>query len=466
MKVALVKVPPTYSTWHHRPALGLSYLACVLEKNGIDVKIFDAHFNRWTTKQLITNLFSYKPTLIGITAMTHEIKPAAEIVSVVKENLECKAVVGGPHITALPLRTLREFPVFDYGIQGEGEKTLPNLVGKIVNENGKQLLSLDGLVFRSKHGEICCNKPASFLTSEELNSLPYPSFHQYFGSNSQALSKKNDEYAIVSSRGCHYNCAFCMRVLGNNVRWRSPENIVEEIKFAVSQYGAHTIDFVDEIFLTDTPRTRQILQTIIDEGLNRRIRWSGLTRANLVTQDIIALAKESGCKRIEMGVESGNDEVLKRISKAITTQQVKKAVDIIKNQGIYLVTYYILGHPGETKETIDDTIRFSAELNTDHIAVGLMVPYPGTRIYEYALSGQMGYKLLTEDWNQYDKYGGNALELTGLPHDELIRMQKKMYLNLYLKNHRVKDLFKFSWKRRSAFIYFLKRWMPYQSKAR
>ncbi len=455
MRIALFKVPPTYSTWHHRPVLGLSYLAAVLQEKGLEVKIFDAHFHQLSTEKLISSLIEFNPGLIGATAMTHEINTAADIVGMVKAQIDCTAVVGGPHVTALPERTLKEFPAFDCGICGEGEKAILALVESI--ERGGDISNIEGLVFRSKDAEVRFNPPAPLLTSEELDELPLPAFGQYFGDNHRALIGKGEEYPIITSRGCPYNCAFCMRVLGKKIRQRSPENIVGEIEFAVSTYGAHTINFQDEIFLSDTAHTRKVLQMIIDKGLNKRIRWVGLTRANLVNEDIIALAKESGCFHIEMGVESGNVEVLKNIKKGISIEQIKKAVRIIKGHGLYLVTYYILGHPGETRETVEDTIRLAAELNTDHIAVGLMVPYPGTQIYDYAQKGEMGYKLLTEDWSQYDKYGARSLELEALTYDELAHLQKRMYLNLYIKNFRIFDLARFVWERRSAVMYFLKR---------
>lgn len=455
MRVALFKVPPTYSTWHHRPLLGISYIAAVLEKSSVNVKVFDAHFHQLSSEKLVSLLIEFKPDLVGATAMTHEINTAAEIMEKVKKETDCRTVVGGPHVTALPERTLREFPVFDYGVSGEGEKPMLTLVESI--RKGKQSDNVDGLVYRDGNGEIRFNGPAPSLTSEELNELPSPAFHQYYGDNSLALSGRRDEYSIITSRGCPYNCAFCMRVLGKKIRQRSPENILSEIEFAVSTYGAHTINFQDEIFLSDTSHTRKVLQMIIDRGLHKRIRWLGLTRANLVNEEIIALARKSGCVHIEMGVESGNDKILKNIKKGITIEQIRRAVEIIKKHGIYLVTYYILGHPGETRETAEDTMHLAAELNTDHIAVGLMVPYPGTKIYDYALKGEMGYKLLTEDWSKYDKYGAKSLELEGLTFDDMSRLQKKIYLNLYIRNFRIKDLLRFVWERRSAVKYFLKK---------
>ena len=457
MRVALVKVPATYATWHARPALGICYLAAVMEKHGIDVKIFDSYYEGQSAKQLVTHLFDYNPDLIGVTAMTHEVSTAAKIISQVKKTLACKVVIGGPNCTALPERTLREFPFFDFGIYGEGEKPLLDLVEKIANKEEEQFSKIEGLVFRRGNGQICINRPSEFLTADELKALPFPAFHKYHGDNPLTFSGKNNEYPIITSRGCPFKCSFCMRVLGNKIRRRTAQNVVQEIEYAISQYGAHTFNMVDELFLSNTSHTRQLLQMIIDERLNRRIRWRGLTRADFVNQDLVSLAKESGCIQLDMGVESGNNEILKSTNKGITLEQIRKSVEIIKKAGIYLVTYYIIGHPGEKRDTIQDTMRLAAELNTDHIAVGIMVPYPGTRIYEMARLGQMGYKLLNEHWSSYDKYGGKALEIEGLPYNEMVRFQQKIYLNFYLKNYRFKDLFVYTWSRRSAIVYFAKR---------
>jgi radical SAM superfamily enzyme YgiQ (UPF0313 family) len=121
-------------------------------------------------------------------------------------------------------------------------------------------------------------------------------------------------------------------------------------------------------------------------------------------------------------------------------------------------TYYILGHPHETKETLRKTVDLAAELNTNTIAVGLIVPYPGTKIYDMALQGEGGYRLLTQDWLQYDKYCSRVLELKGLPHKELAKWQKRVLLNFYLKNFRFFDMFVFFWARKKVFIFLFKKW--------
>ena len=457
VRVALVRCPATYLTYYRWPALGPSYLAALLEARGTEVRIFDALFNGWSAAELVERIRSYAPTLVGFTAMTHEVKAAGEIAAALKATMPCKVVVGGPHVTALPERTLQELPSFDYGICQEGETVLPRLVDLVSGEKGEAPESIPGLVYRQGAGEIRCNPSAPFLTSAELDGLPFPAFHQYYGGNPKALADPNDSYVIMTSRGCPFSCAFCMRVLGKHVRRRSAENVVREIEQAVRRYGARRIHFSDEIFLADTPQTRQALQLMIQSGLHRRIQWRACTRANFVTEELIALARESGCFSLHMGVESGNDEILKNTNKGLTVARIRDAVAIIKKFKIPLQTYYILGHPGETRETIEDTKNLAVELNTDEIAVGLMVPYPGTRIYEMAHRGEMGYRLLTEDWPDYDKYGGRALEIEGLPHEYLERQQRNVFLSLYLRNYRFLDAMKFFLTYRTGIAYIIKK---------
>ncbi|NQT19886.1 MAG: B12-binding domain-containing radical SAM protein [Planctomycetes bacterium] len=452
MKLALIKLPSTYADWYKRPLLGLAYIAAYARNNGFECRIFDAYFHSWSMQDLLNRVKAYKPDVIGLSAMTNEVNGAGESASWLKKELNIPVIIGGCHVTALPERTLKEFPAFDYGVFGEGEKTTVELL-KYLQDKKPDLHSIKGLAFRDGDSTVV-NEPRPFLSSEELDALPYPAFDDYYADDPKALAARNAYYVMFSSRGCPYNCAFCMQVLGRKVRRRSPENILGEMEYAIERWGAHSFDFADEIFLFDRPETRTILQMFIDRGHPDRIKWSGLTRANLVKPDIIALAKKAGCHRLEMGVESGDDEILKATNKKITVKQVREAVRIIKDAGIPLGTYYILGHPNETRQTVQKTVDLAAELNTDTIAVGIMVPFPGTRIYDMAANGEGGYRLLTEDWSHYDKYGAQAMEIEGLPHKELLKWQKKAVLKLYIRNFRILDCLKYFWKRRRA-IYFL-----------
>ena len=458
MKVALIKPPATYADWYKWPTLGIGYISAYLNLNGIDCRIFDAYFNSWSEQETIEKVVEYSPDVIGLTAKTHEIVQAAQIASQLKERLNAPAIVGGCHVTALPERTLREFPTFDYAVYGEGEKTVIELV-KFLQQGGiSEPSSIAGLAWRDTEGNIRINEPRERMSSLELDMGPYPDVKDYYH-GAQALAGENLSYIMFTSRGCPYNCAFCMQVLGRQVRRRSAENIIQEMEYVILHYGAHTFSFADEIFLFNNRETYALLQLMIDRSLPKRIRWSGLTRANLVNPELVNLAKKAGCFRLEMGVESGDNEILKAINKGITVEQIRNAVKIIKDSGILVSTYYILGHPNETLATIKKTINLAAELNTDTIAVGLMVPYPGTEIYEMARRREGGYRLLSEDWSQYDKYGGRALEVGKLTFKRLSYWQAWAMVYFYLRNLRFLDLAKFFIQYRRGILFLLEKFM-------
>lgn len=446
MKIAIVKPPEVRPYWYKkRPALGISYLSSYLTKNGIENRLFDAYYFSWSEEQTIKEVAKYKPDLIGISSMTHEITTAHRLTSLFKEKMpNVPIVIGGCHITALPTQTLEEFPHFTYGVYGEGEKTLLELTQYLKHNKKGKISSIKGLVYRDKQGNILVNKVQERLTSEELDALPYPAFHFYYKNGRKTLTEKDDHYIMMTSRGCPYNCVFCMQVLGRQVRRRTPEGIVAEIEYAINHYGAHTIQFYDEIFLFNDDLCFKTLDLIIQKKLHKKMQWFGLTRVNMVSKKLIHKAKESGCFRLEMGIESGNNKVLKRINKQITVKQAELAVNIIKNEKILTDVNYILGHPGETRKTLQDTVNLAVRLNTTTMAMGIMVPYPGTQVYRMVQEGRGGYRLLSKDWSAYDKYGGKALEIKGLPLAELERWQRKALLYFYLKNFRFWELLKFA----------------------
>jgi anaerobic magnesium-protoporphyrin IX monomethyl ester cyclase len=457
MKVALIRPPEVNPHWYTtRPSLGISYISSYLKSHGVQTDIFDANYNAWTEDQTVDLVAKYRPDIIGITAMTHEINKAHSIITALTKRLHnIPSVIGGCHITALPQETLTEFPNFSYGIYGEGEQTMLSLIECLRDKRETPVSAINGLVYRN-NTQILVNPPRTRLSSEELSNLPYPNFGQYF-KNKSALSGKNDCYVMISSRGCPYNCIFCMQVLGRQVRRRSAESIVEEMEYAIEQYGAHTIYFLDEIFLFNDQLTYDILELIKKHNLPKRIRWRGLTRVNFVDEKLIRNVKEAGCFVLEIGIEAGSNEVLKRINKQITVEQAEQAVKTIKDAGISVEANFILGHPNETVESIKTTINLAAKLNPDAVAIGVMTPYPGTKIFDMAQRGEGGYRLLTRDWSKYDKYGGRALELEGLSIRELEKWQRLGLLYFYLKNFRMLDLLKFVLKYRKTIINLLKK---------
>ena len=193
MKIALVKPPATYANWYRQPALGIAYICACHRAEGHNCEIFDGYFHSLSPDELVEHVTKYNPDIIGITAMTHEIQQAAAIASQLKERIAVPLVIGGCHVTALLERTLSEFPVFDYGIYGEGEETFIELVKHIEGATSPGIRNIPGLVFR-ENSDVVVNEARPFCTEEKLNSLPYPAIDHYYADNKEALAHPNSYY--------------------------------------------------------------------------------------------------------------------------------------------------------------------------------------------------------------------------------------------------------------------------------
>ena len=444
--VVLVKTSPeeiVQGQWYRMPLLGLGYLAGYLREKGISVRIVDALFDRLSMEETVSRIAAASPKLVGFTAMTHEIDRAAKAARKVRLQLpKVRTVVGGPHCAALPLRTLQEYKCFDFAAVGEGERTLYELYDALFIHTSKPerkpFESIPGLAFR-RGDEAKVNDRGPWI--EDLDSLPLPAWDLY---------GRADVYQIFASRGCPYQCIFCMRVLGERVRYRSARNVVDEFEAVVERFGPKRIDFSDETFTLRREWALEICGEIIRRGLHKKVRWFANGRVDRVDEDLLRRMREAGCVRIGYGIESGNAEILKVAQKGVGIEQIEKAVATTKRAGLEMEAFYILGFPGETRETALDTIRMAARLNTTTAAFGIMVPYPGTKVAEMAANREGGYRLLSTDWSAFDKHLGNAMELETLSRRELERLQARAYLWFYLRNLRLGDLAKFVWEKRKA----------------
>ncbi|MHC4870715.1 MAG: B12-binding domain-containing radical SAM protein [Planctomycetota bacterium] len=436
IKIALLQPPPREIKQTHDvnayPSLGLGYLASFLEKAGItDILIIDGRMENISSEQAVQDIADFSPDILGITAKTHEISHAAEIACEIKKCLpQSIIIIGGCHVTAEPESTLELFTSFDFAVTGEGENALLAICRAV--EKGESFSGVPGLVHRNNN-TIIHNPPAPFI--EDLDKLPFPGWHLF--------RKKRRSYMIFGSRGCPYNCLFCMRVLGKNPRLRSAENIIAEIDWLVNEFNIVAFDFEDETFGLKKDLAFKICDMLIKRGYHKKLFWTANLRANLTDEELLIKMKQAGCVRVAIGVESGNPEVLKSVGKGITIAQIEEAFRLTRKVGIESVALMIIGHPNENKKTAMDTIRLATRLRSTSISIGIMVPYPGTEIRKMALNGEGGYKLLSKDWSDYDKYLGNALELDNLNRKQLERLQIWGYLRFYLFNFRILSLFSF-----------------------
>jgi anaerobic magnesium-protoporphyrin IX monomethyl ester cyclase len=439
VKISLVN-PPAYLI--HEPRydtppftrLALACLAGYLREQGdYTCQLVDAKFERLNEEQTLNRILDFHPQVVGLTAFTNEIKPAHQIAQALKARRpELVILIGGIHVSALPEATLEEFPCFDYGCVGEGEITLKEFCETL--QKGFSLDGVPGLVYR-KESQIFKTPPR--LPIADQNSLPLPAWD---------LLPQGQEWLIMSSRGCPFICNFCMNPNGRLVRPRTPEHLLSEILYLQQNYGAQDFWFCDEIFTVNRRRTVAICEAILKEGLEKKIRWFAQTHVACVDEELLVLMKKAGCYRVGLGIETGDEEKLKVMGKKTDLEKILKARQAAVKADLPVECYFIIGQPYETLKSAKMTIDFAIQLNPDIPIFGIMVPYPGTKVAEMAARGEGGYQLRSQDWNDFNKQLGNALEFKHLSRWDLERIQALGYLKVFLYNRRYLDLLRFIWK--------------------
>lgn len=451
MKIFLINPAPVESKQKYDrlkiPVLGIGYIAAVLRERGFDCEVIDAKMEGLPPKRVAERVaVAGGVALVGITAMTHEIALAHEIATLIKRRREETIItVGGTHASAQPRQTLEEFENFDFACFNEGEETFGEFAAAI--EKGTARQDIKGLAWRDGC-EIFVNEPRDWIS--ELDNLPLPAWD---------LFPATKTYPVISTRGCPHKCIFCMRMLGENVRFRSNEKVLAELHWLVEKHGARTVLFRDENFGLKRNDTMEFLERMIADGLHRRLRWSCQLRASVSDPELFREMRKAGCFEVGFGVESGNQEILQEISKGITLEQVRNAIGAAKSAGLKTAAFFIIGHPNETRETAAETVNFAASLNPTRISVGIMVPYPGTRIAEMAARGEGNYKLISRNWKDFDKYLGNSLELENLTRKEMEKIQAMAFINLYLRNFRLAGLLRLLIGKRQEIFSMLKKWL-------
>lgn len=430
------------------PPHGLAYIAANLRYHGFQVLPLDAKRKHLKTDQTSQLAISQHLDMIGITAMTPDIVWAARIAEGIKKVLpDIPIIVGGPHVTALPEQTLAEFPAIDIAVIGEGEFTMLELAEAFkAGQLQTRLADIGGICFRN-NGKITKSEPRDFL--KDLDILPFPAWDLF------PQHHNKSSYPVYATRGCPFGCKFCQRVLGNRIRRRSVKNIVTEIEMLLTEFNADGFWFADETFGANRKWTVELLDLLIEHDMAKRAKWHAQTRVDIITEELLTKMKQAGCDGVAFGVESGNREILRKTGKNINLDDVEKAVKLAQKINLKTRSFFILGHPYETMETIYDTIDYAAKLNTTFVSFAVMVPYPGTAVWKLAQQKEAGYNYVSENWDDYRKHLSMPLGFKNIPPNVLRNLDKKAYLVFYWRNRRFKDLFDFLWGYRRLILSYL-----------
>lgn len=408
------------------PSISLAALAGSLLKEGCrDVKILDLNISKDSHKEFQEVMSDYKPDFVGITFVTPLFISAYELCKRIKRNYPDVIVIGGGvHSTILPKEALTKGQ-FDVVVMGEGEEALVELVGN------KKWSDIKGIAYK-KDKEVVINPSRPLI--ENLDDLPFPAWHlydipKYF--SSYLNCRKNPVGPIETSRGCPFNCCFCSKaIFERSFRVKSAERVVDEIE-RMLELGFKEIHIWDDNFSADMERAKLICDLIIKKGL--KFPWNifnGL-RVDRIDEELLSKLKKAGCYRTAIGIESGNQEVLNQVGKNITLEKVRKAVSLIKKAKIECMGFFILGLPGETEKTMQDTINFAKELKLDFAKTGILSPFPGTPIYE---KWEKEGRILSHDWSDYIFHatGKLAYNHPNLSAETIWKYYNKFYRKLYL----------------------------------
>lgn len=456
LKIVLVNAPPLFinEPWFDTPDFprtSLAFLAAYLrEYSSCEVYCIDAKFERLSFDQTIEKVFKHNPDIVGFSAFTNEINPCAYLAGLVKmRNPRVHTVIGGPHATAIPKQTLKEFPNFDYCVVGEGEITLTELVSAIANNTILEAIS--GLVYR-KNGKIIINPPRERILNQD--SLPMPAWD---------LFPPAKEYFIQTERGCPFNCIFCMNHNGRVARKRSPEKVMEEMEWLIAYAKPKRISFGDELFSVDVERAKRIIDLMIEKGVGQKVSWDIQTHVGYVDDELFKKMKAANIAKCEMGVETGDDRTLRKMGKGTTKKQIIHAFLLAHKYHIKTGSFLIIGHPNETYRSIWNTIKLGIQINATEPIIGTMVPYPGTEVAKMAAAGEGGYKLISQNWDDYGKQLNGSLQLINISRLGLDMAQMIGYTLIFLLNFRINDFIKFFIAYRTAAFNLLKKTIFFRS---
>ena len=417
--------------------LGVANIASFIKKHGADVSVIDPQAEKINIDQLVSKIMSLRPDYLCLPAYTEEINDAGLIAKRIKQLApNTIVIIGGYHVSALPHDTLENF-CFDIGIVGEGERALGDIINKI------PLKEIDGIVYKNADGKSVLNK--SHRKPLSLDDLPFPAWDLY------DLSLYEKSLPIEPLRGCPFTCVFCFRALGRKVTYKSPERFVNELRYYQKNSGVNSFRFLAGTFPLERKHAIGICRKIIADGLN--ITWTASTRVDTVDYELLDLMKKSGCRLLQFGVESGDPDMLNSVAKGITPELCIKALGLCHKVGIKAGLNFIIGLPNETKASIKTTYRLAVKLRKYACSANfaILVPFPGTKVYQMALQNEGCLSLRTKDWSDFGKQAGFALRHSNFKEFELQRLQSLLYLRYYIGSP-IKTLKKFSFRKAAVVV--------------
>lgn len=416
------------------PPINLAYLAAVLKKEGYNIKIIDSLVANSNNKinEILTSLKNTKTNLVGISCLTQTANFTYKLAKEIKQKLNIPVVLGNLHASFFAEDILKK-NIADIIVHNEGEITFLNLVNAL--QKNSPLEKVKGISYKL-NGEIK-KTPAQPLI-KDLDTIPFPQWDLFPLQKYRLFSFaeiKNPGTIILGSRGCPYNCSFCsLLIMGNKRRCRSIKNIVAEFNYLHNEFGYKQISFIDPIFPLTKKEGLNFCEELIKENLHKKVIWTTETRVDLVDSELLSAMKNAGLRRIMYGFEMGSEEVLNSINKKTKLNDAVRAVNLTKSQGIEIIGFFMLGAPEENIKSINKTINFAKSLNIDFAKFNILVPYPGTALFdELVREKKIKYKSFDDFTSFPTKNNLGVYSPAKVSKKQLIKLQQKAILKFYLR---------------------------------
>jgi len=416
------------------PPIGLTTIAAALLKLGYDVKIIDGDAENLGLEETVTRTIKESPDCVGLTSMTATMDISGTFFAMLKSELpNVTLIIGGPHVSAIPEKTLQEFSDVDIAVIGEGDETIVELMSAL--EEGKDISSVKGIAFK-REGHIV--KTEKRPPIKNLKNLPIPAYHLLnfdlywsYGWNNWVSGYRAPLGIVFTGRGCYGKCNFCavLCVLGRGIRYFPIERIKNEIELLVNKYKIRVLYFQDDTFTANRKMVNQICDYIIEKGYNRKLEIMVSSRVDSIHLPTLKKMRQAGIRWICFGVESGNQIVLDRMQKKITIKQIKEAYNKANTAGLFIAGNFMIGHLGETWETAMDTINLTCELKQDYASFAIAIPFPGTELYQHCLDNGIDLP----SWNDFGSINSPPIPLNeSLDQASLLKL-REIAVNRFFK---------------------------------
>jgi len=357
------------------PPLGLAYAAAIAQKAGHQAIIIDANCQPRLSKQkVLRRINSFKPDMLGFMLTVYMFRQTLDWIKFLKQHTDLAIIVGNVLLELYPKEVMMHKEI-EYGIIGSAQQSLPELLLAI--EQKMDIAGIKGVCYK-RGGEVFINPPDTL--KEDFDTLPFPARqllpnHKYY----TVMSKRKNFTIMITSKGCPSKCGFC-HVKNIPYSARKAEGVVDEIEQCFRKFNIREIEFFDPVFTFDKKRVIEICKAIRKKRID--VSWTCRARVDQIDEELLNEMKSAGCTRIYYGVESGNQNILNNASKGITLEKIRRIVSLTKKKRILTLGFFLIGAPGDTIDTIKDTISFASELNLDYAQFHKTIAKPTTILYD------------------------------------------------------------------------------------